>query len=76
MESEVYHCRHARKKGFNCGTKVKVIFSEADDSVTVKEVGGEHNHEVEVNEEAQGSNLRWTAFQTKGSIHQKKSRIL
>ena len=63
--SEVYHCRHARKKGFNCGTKVKVIFSEADESVKVEEVGGEHNHEMEVNEEAQGSNLRWTAAQTK-----------
>ena len=65
--SEVYHCRHARKKGFNCGTKVKVIYSEADDSVTVEEVGGEHNHEVvDVNEEeVQGSNLRWTAAQTK-----------
>ena len=44
---------------------MKVIFSEADESVTVEEVGGEHNHEMEVNEEAQGSNLRWTAAQTK-----------
>ena len=26
---------------------------------------GEHNDEVEVNEEAQGSNLHWTAVQTK-----------
>ena len=33
--SQVYHCRHARKKGFNCGTKVKVVFSEVDDGVTV-----------------------------------------
>ena len=63
--SEVYHCRFARKKGFNCGKKVKVVFSEADDSVTVDEVGGDHNHDVVAVEEVEGSNLRWTSLQTK-----------
>ena len=63
--SEVYHCRFARKKGFNFGKKVKVVFSEADDSVTVDEVGGDHNHDVVAVEEVEGSNLRWTSLQTK-----------
>ena len=63
--SEVYHCRFARKKGFNCGKKVKVVFSEGDDSVTVDEVGGEHEHDVLAAEQVEGSNLRWTALQTK-----------
>ena len=27
---QVYHCRFARKKGFNCGVKVKLTFSEVE----------------------------------------------
>ena len=63
--SEVYHCRYARKKGFNCGRKVKVVFSESDDGVKVEEVGGDHKHDVVPAEEVEGSNLRWTSLQTK-----------
>ena len=41
-----------------------MVFSEVDDGVAVEEAGGEHNHEV-VEEIVEGSNLRWTAQQTK-----------
>ena len=47
---QVYHCRFARKKGFNCGVKVKLTFSEIDDTVSVQGLG-EHNHELQVKEE-------------------------
>ena len=60
-----YHCRFARKKGFNCGVKVKLTFSEIDDSVSVQGLG-EHNHELQVQEEQEGAkNLCWTSEQTK-----------
>ena len=62
---QVYHCRFARKKGFNCGVKVKLMFSEIDDSVSVQGLG-EHNHELQVQEEQEeAKNLCWTAEQTK-----------
>ena len=64
---QVHHCRFARKKGFNCGVKVKLIFSDSDDRVIVKGVG-EHNHEQlqvqEGQQEKEGRNLCWTAQQT------------
>ena len=62
---QVYHCRFARKKGFNCGVKVKLTFSEVDDSVSVQGLG-EHNHELQVQEEQEGAkNICWTTEQTK-----------
>ena len=61
---QVFHCRHSRKKGYNCASKVRLMFSEVDDSVIVQEVGGEHNHEIVIGEEQEGENLRWTAGQT------------
>ena len=61
---QVFHCRHSRKKGYNCTSKVRLMFSEADNSVIVQEVGGEHNHEIVIGEEQEGENLRWTAGQT------------
>ena len=62
---QVYHCRFAQKKGINCGVKMKLTFSEIDDSVSVQGLG-EHNHELQVQEEQEGAkNLCWTSEQTK-----------
>ena len=60
-----YH-RYARKKGFNCATKFRVIhFDSPAQTVRVETVKGDHNHELDVLEESESGNLRWTAAQTR-----------
>ena len=58
--------RYARKKGFNCATKFRVIhFDSPAQTVRVETVKGDHNHELDVLEESKSGNLRWTAAQTR-----------
>ena len=58
-----YH-RYARKKGYKCATKFRVInFDSPAQTVRVETVGGDHNHELDVLEESESGNLRWTAAQ-------------
>ena len=44
---ETWQCRFEknRKRGYNCGVVVRVIFSDFNDSVTVEQSIDQHNHE-------------------------------
>jgi len=77
---QTWHCKFARRKGYLCQTKYKVTFSASSENVYVETVGADHNHEVDINIEHEGGNLRWTAEQTKvvvtGILNEAKPAVI
>ena len=45
---ETYHCKFLRKLGYTCQAKIKVIYSETSDEVTVEKYA-DHNHNQDEN---------------------------
>ena len=64
---ETYYCKYERKKGYICAVKIRVKWSESSDHIYVETVGGEHRHDVEYCQPAEGSPnyLRWSEAQTR-----------
>ena len=80
-DRQTYGCKFARKKGFLCKSKFRVTFSDSSEAVTVEAVTPTHNHEINLEaEEAEDSNLVWTAEQKKvimtGVLNEAKPAVI
>ena len=56
---ETYYCKFMRKRGYSCKVRMKVIFSESSEEITVQKVGGDHLHEINEDLQSEGGNDKY-----------------